>query len=227
MFEPGWYKQLEDQLHSEGFRDIARYLMKIHKAGVETAPSFNDTFQAFKECSWSNLNTVILGMDPYPGKLKTNEYVADGLAFSSRYSTTCPKSLSYIFNAVDEDINNKSGYYPKNYDLARWSEQGILLLNCALSFPLKEKAGAHIELWRPFIEVVLKAINERKDSVAFILMGNYAKAYRRLLTNETFAIYTCEHPSAANYHGGKWRHENVFSAVDGFHKFKNNIKIKW
>src|SRR6478609_7852053 len=150
MFPNGWYPVLRDHLQSESFRDIGRSLRGIYKSGKELTPRFPDTFRAFKECPFRNLHTIILGMDPYPGKVSNEQCVADGIAFSSRDSVTCPKSLNYILEAIDRDVYKGEGYkLTDSFDLKRWSNQGILLLNCALTLPLKEKAGAHIGLWHP------------------------------------------------------------------------------
>ena len=228
MFGEGWYNALGEYLQSPNFRtEIGSGLLTLSKKGVEITPKFTDTFRAFKECPWEKIHTVILGMDPYPGKIDKTTYVADGLAFSSRDSKTCPKSLQFIFNAVNKDIYDNAGYYPENFDLKRWANQGILLLNCALSLPIKEKSGTHIELWRLFITKVLSLINSEKKNIGFILMGQHAKIYSRLLNNSTFAVYSCNHPSSANYNGGKWNHEGVFKALDAYHRTINNIKIDW
>lgn len=227
MFPNGWYNQLQDHLHSESFRGIARETIRLQKQGVELTPKIKDTFRAFVECPYDRLHTIILGMDPYPGKVDKNNYVADGIAFSSRYSKTCPKSLNYLLEVIDRDIYDGKGYHlTQNFDLTRWANQGILLLNCALSLPIKEKSGFHIPLWHPFITYVLQTIS-RKDNIGVILMGGKAKEYQYLLKNPSWAIYTCEHPSAANYHGGNWRDEGVFKALVAYHKAINNIKINW
>lgn len=226
MFERGWYEQLRPFLYSDAFKKIGKELVYQSKQLKEITPAFENTFRAFKECRWDQVHTVILGQDPYPGKILNNNYVADGLAFSSRLSQKAPSSLSYIFHAVQEDIK-MNDYQVESYDLKRWASQGILLLNCALSLPL-DKSHNHIMLWQPFIAHVLKIINSRKDSVAFALMGSYAKKYKPLLTNDTFAVYECEHPSAANHRSDRdWHHDQIFYKIDGFQKFKNGIFIKW
>jgi uracil-DNA glycosylase len=229
MLGDGWYNQLSPFLNSEKFISIGKELSYQSKQLKEITPSFTNIFRAFKECSWERIHTVILGMDPYGGKIG-NEYIADGIAFSSRTSKTCPASLNHIIRAIEESILNGESYdlnkYP-NYDLTRWSNQGILLINCALSLPLKEKAGTHIPLWTPFITEVLSIINKHKDCIAIGLMGAHAKKYRSLLTNESFAIYESDHPASAVYRGGVWKHNNILSSIDGYHKFKNNIIIKW
>jgi uracil-DNA glycosylase len=191
-------------------------------------PKFSDTFRAFKECPWDKLHTVLLGQDPYPGKIDKTTYVADGLAFSSKNSKSCPKTLNYILESIDRDIYEGKGYeLAKTTDLTAWANQGILLLNTALSFPIGQKSGAHVDLWHPFISYVLKTINEKKSAIAVGLFGGYAKQYQRLLTNDSFGVYVAEHPCAASYRGGKWRDNNIFRSIDGYHKFINNIFIQW
>lgn len=199
------------------------------KQGKEMTPRFSETFRAFKECPWHKLHTVLLGQDPYSGKISKGVYVADGLAFSSRNSTKCPKSLEHIYRAVDRDIyKGTATHLTDTFDLTKWANQGILLLNTALSFPIGQKSAAHVNLWHPFITYVLKTINQRKDCIAFGLMGSYAKAYKNLLTNETFAIYDCEHPAAVEYRlGGRWDDEGIFRSIDAFQRTFNNIKINW
>jgi uracil-DNA glycosylase len=182
------------------------------------------------ECDWDSLHTVILGLDPYPGVIKhKSQFVADGLAFSSRHSDSCPKSLDLIFKAIETDLYD--GLWldvpVTNFDLTKWANQGILLLNSALTFPLGQKSGAHVELWKPFITYVLQEINARKDSVGVILMGKVAQSYRPLFTNSSFAVYQCNHPASAVYTGGKWNHDKCFLALDSFHKTINNIQIKF
>lgn len=228
MFEKGWYEQLSPFFNTETFKNIGKQLVREAKAGATITPKFNDTFRAFKECRWSSLHTVIVGLDPYPGKNPNNSLIADGLAFSARESMSCPKSLRYILEALDSGVLGGQGYnLTDGFDLTHWARQGILLLNSALTLPLGAKAGAHVELWRPFITHVLKHINEHKDSIGAVFFGSVARSYMPLLTNQTYFVASCEHPSAANYHGGKWAHEDVLTRLTAFHNAFNNIKIEW
>lgn len=156
---------------------------------------------------------------PYPGKIDEHIYVADGIAFSSRLSTRIPKSLDYIYKALGEGRDA--------LDLTHWANDGILLLNCALTFPIKGKSGAHIALWRPFITEVLRLINEKKEGIAFGLMGAPAKVYHSIITAPSHGVFSCEHPAAPSYHGGTWKHANIFSRIASYHRFMNNIEMKW
>lgn len=230
IFKNGWYPILEDHLHSHSFKELSYNIKSFIDSNIAFSPRTSDVFRAFQECPWDNLHTVILGLDPYPGIVKgKNQYVADGLAFSSRYSDVCPKSLDLIRKAIEVDVFDGLWLDApiNNFDLTHWANQGILLLNTALTYPIGQKSGAHFELWKPFITYVLQEINARKNSVGVILMGKMAQSYKSLFTNESFAIYTCSHPASAAYTGGKWDHSECFRALTGFHKSINNINIKF
>lgn len=163
----------------------------------------------------------------YNNKTKKGELVADGIAFSSKNSETCPKSLNYILEAIDQDIYNLEGFeLGKSYDLTKWANQGILLVNCGLTTTIG-KAGAHIQLWSPFINYLFNLLNLKKDNLGVILMGSHARKNKNLFTNETFKVFECEHPASAAYRGGKWNHNHVFKELTEFQKTKNNIEIKW
>lgn len=225
LFEPDWYRKLEPFLLSDMFQQIGRDLKACKK---EVSPRFEDTFRAFKECPWSKLNVVIMGLSPYPGKYQNGTYVADGLAFSSRDSIGCPKSLEMILTAIDKEVYGGEGYHlTKTFDLVRWARQGVLLLNCALSYPLGEKSDAHVNLWYRFISYVVQLINDEKDSISFLLLGSEAQKHSGRLTNATFQVLTAEHPSYAVRQHRTWNDGQAFSQIDGFQKFQNNNTINW
>ncbi len=228
FFGPGWARTLNDFLSTEDFNKIGGELKRLRGEGKEIAPNNMDLFRAFRECPRERLHTVILGSVPYSGVLDNGKYVADGLAFSAKYSIICPVQLCKILRAVDEEIYDGRGWgLESTYDLTNWANQGVLLLNCSLTVQVGDSMNAHVKLWRPFIEHVIKKINEEGDCIGFILMGEWAQAYRKYLTNESFAIYECEHPMEASYRGGKWNSRGVFAALQAYHKSFNNIRIFW
>ena len=89
LFPHGWYNLLEDTLVGKPFKNIGNELLRLSNEGVKITPTFNDTFRAFQECPLNKLNSIIIGMDPYPGRVG-GKYVADGIAFSSRDSINRP-----------------------------------------------------------------------------------------------------------------------------------------
>ena len=222
-----WEPLLGPFLYSEEFKKIGIALNKQHKAGIEVTPKFSDMFRAFRLCSPFKMHTIFIGQDSYYQKISNNFYVADGLAFSSRYSKSCPKSLQYIYQAIDREIyDGENTSLTDTFDLEKWAIQGILLTNCSLSTTIG-KAGAHMDLWRPFTEYLLKTINKRRDSLCVVLVGKDAQKYESLLTNPTYKILKCVHPAYAAYKKIEWDSNNIFKELVKFQRKQNNISIKW
>jgi uracil-DNA glycosylase len=226
LFEHDWYRKLEPFLKSPMFKDIGKVLTACDR---EITPRFEDTFRAFKECPWSKLSVVIMGLDPFPGKLPDGRYIADGLAFSARDSIGCPKSLDTILDAIDQEIYNGEGYHlTQTFDLGRWARQGVLLLNSALSYPLGTPSGTHTALWHPFIRFVLQTINDDKDGVSVLALGARATDLcSHVFNNKNFQILHREHPSYANRQLRRWKSDDCFKQIDAFQVFMNKNKIKW
>lgn len=229
MFHPSWYEALKVFLESPAMREIGLNLKHQADRGIRIAPRFPDTFRAFKESRFNNLHAVILGQDPYPGIIDSKVTVADGIAFSSKYSKSPPKSLMKIYEAIDRDIYNGEGYHlTDTSDLTHWAHQGVLMLNCSLTLPLAMGKSNHMYLWEPFISHVINTIVSEKDGISWILMGRDAKGYQAYLTNPSHQILSCEHPSACNHRPDKqWRDENVFRNLQAFQKHIYNIQISW
>ncbi|OYY08596.1 MAG: uracil-DNA glycosylase, partial [Polynucleobacter sp. 35-46-11] len=113
-----------------------------------------------------------LGQDPYhsPG-------LAQGLAFSipgniPRNSRQFPSSLRNISKAL---VLEGFGALP-NGDLHGWAEQGVLLLNTALSVKLGE-AGSHTNLgWKSLIDRLIGNLAPQKPNLIWMLWGGHAQS---------------------------------------------------
>lgn len=228
FFGKGWTETLIEFLDSPEFTAIGNYLKKEKANGKIISPALKDIFRAFKECTWSKVHTVILSTEPYVSKVDDKNFTADGLAFSARLANNTPPELQKFHQAIDEELFDGDGYnLGVSNDLTWLANQGVLLLNTSLTSVIGQPPGYHNGIWNRFIEVVLSEINEHKDAIAFILMGDYPKTFKRLLGNPTFAVYDCEHPIEARYRSSKWASNGVFKSVDSWHKAFNNIKINW
>ena len=96
-------------------------------------PSPDDVFRVF-ETRPENIKVVILGQDPY-----YNTGQANGLAFSVNDSIPAPRSLKNIFKELESDL----GVVRTNPNLTDWHEQGVFLLNTALTVPEKEPNSSY------------------------------------------------------------------------------------
>lgn len=202
LIEPKWLKVLTPFIESKEFDNIIDFL-KIEKQNGKTVLPYDiDCFNAFKYCPYDKLKIIVLSMDPYPN-LIFNKPEAQGLAFSYRPIAEndyhIPKSLQKILKEVEEDVykcNFDDMMLLENPNLERWAEQGILLLNTALTVNHKSP-GSHIALWKPFTNYVVEYLNKYNPGLIWMLWGNDAKKYKEKLNNNHH-ILEAGHPSPLN-----------------------------
>tara|TARA_R110001606_G_scaffold49877_3_gene125480 strand:- start:1060 stop:1743 length:684 start_codon:yes stop_codon:yes gene_type:complete len=208
-----WDDILLPFINSKAYDDVVTSLVSLVEGGQRFTPQFKDIFNAFKECDYDNLKVVIVGQDPYP-----QLDVADGIAFSCSRKGKTEKSLQYIFKAL---YGEYEGY---NNDLRRWANQGVLLINTALTVEVN-KIGSHYWNWKPFTEYLFTEINKNNKDIVFILMGKKAESWQLLLPNQI--ILKCSHPASAAYRGGVWDSNDVFSKANNELKKQGKTLISW
>ena len=165
-FESSDWKKLEQNLQS--VLDLDAHLVR---------PEPENFFKALKLTPVSAVKVVILGQDPYhsPG-------LAQGLAFSipasiPTNSREFPSSLRNISKALALE---GFGCLP-NGDLHDWANQGVLLLNTALSVKLGE-AGSHTNLgWKSLIDTLISALAIHKPHLVWMLWGGHAQSKLSLI----------------------------------------------
>eukprot|EP00435_Cladocopium_sp_Y103_P040473 s169_g11.t1 len=66
---------------------------------------------------------------------------------------------------------------PEHGYLLSWAQQGVLLLNATLTVREGHKeANSHASCgWQRFTDEVIKALNEKREGVVFLLWGNFAQ----------------------------------------------------
>lgn len=197
----------------------------IYKQALErfSTPQKDDVFNAFKLTEFEDVKVLILGQDPYP-----NPEHAHGLAFSSR-AEKCPASLKNIFKVINKNYD-KDFVFDK-WELTSWAEQGVFLLNTALTFYDEKHQNKILKLWKPFIDVVLEKLAQRKKPLVVMLWGN--KAIERALpifeNRENVLILTASHPSplGANKGDNAFMNCNHFKNCNEFLKGNNLNEIDW
>lgn len=137
----------------------------------------------------NNVKVVILGQDPYP-----TPGDADGLAFScNRPRGKLPGTLRNILQELNRDLHLSD---PPTGDLSKWADQGVLLLNTALTVG-PYQPGSHVKLWEPFADEVISELYTRPE-IVWILWGNIARrAVRHALGRDLLdrKVITSPHPS--------------------------------
>lgn len=201
-----WNEMFKYFIRSSEYAEILKSLIQDVEGGHRFTPKVNDSFNAFIKCPLDQLKVVIIGQDPYP-----QLGVADGLAFSCSNTHIAQPSLRYMLNAINETVDVPDGYTTNadNYDLSRWAEQGVLLLNTALTTRLN-KPGSHRDLWKPFMVTVLDFIFWNKPGIIYILLGKEAESWESIIGDSNY-ILKASHPASAAYAKAQtWDSNNVF-----------------
>ena len=219
--ESGWEHVLAPYINGLSFDYIMNTLVKSVSEGRRFTPKFKDTFNAFIECPYDDVKVVIVGQDPYP-QLGS----ADGLAFSCSKKGKAEKSLQYILKQTIGDYTDTGRvmYTPEECDLRRWSNQGVLLINTALTVEVN-KIGSHYGIWKSFTEYLFDILNKYNKNVIFILMGRKAEEWAPLIPNNK--IFKVAHPASAAYRGGEWDCKDVFNKVNLELEKQDKTCIEW
>jgi len=159
----------------------------------DISPIECDVFNFAKFKKLSEINVVILNENPYDSNYNNN-----GLCFSS-LSKKIPNPVKNLYSSLEKYKLIKSADDIKTANLISWAQQGVLMLNCALTIS-KNNSVSHMELWKPITDNIIKklgAINDRP--VIFLLWGNYACSMKNLITSDTAIVLENCHPDNDNF----------------------------
>ncbi len=186
QIEESWKELLSEQFKADYFKKLKEFLVQEKKKYI-VYPSGNKIFAAFEHTPFENLKVVILGQDPYHGAGQ-----AHGLCFSVPDGIPKPPSLQNIF----KEINNDMGLpIPASGNLEKWAKQGVLLLNATLTVRANQAGSHQGQGWETFTDEVIRTISKNKESVVFLLWGNYAQAKEILIDITKHHVLKAPHPS--------------------------------
>lgn len=215
----GWADKLKTFILSAEFGVILQTLYNDVQAGRRFTPILKHLFRAFEECPYDKLKVVVVGQDPYP---QIN--VADGIAFSCSEGKV-PPSLRFIFGDIERTI------YPEGHtldpDLTRWANQGVLMLNTALTCELN-KIGSHVELWKPFMRYLFDTLNSYNTGIIYLFLGEKAKEWHTMINGKNNYKMFASHPASAAYRKDKsWSSAGAFRQINVILKKNNGDEIIW
>jgi uracil-DNA glycosylase len=195
QIDDSWYEVLKDEFEKPYFKEIVSFLKTEKAAGKIIYPPGAQIFNAFNTTSFDNVKVVILGQDPYHGAGQ-----AHGLSFSVCAGVKPPPSLVNIFKELKADIGLDM---PSNFgDLTHWAEQGVLLLNGALTVRAGEPFSHAKFGWAQFTNAVIEKISCEKENVIFMLWGKFALDKKSLIDEGKHFILQAPHPSPLSAHKG-------------------------
>jgi len=182
-------------------------------------PKKDDIFNVFWKCPIDNIRVVIIGQDPYHNNINQ----ANGIAFSVS-DTYFPPSLKNIFKELKNcypDIDRKNG------NLEDWVEQGVFLLNTALTVN-KSMPASHMYIWEKFTDHIIDII-QNKGNIIFCIWGKFAESKVHLIKNTSNIILRSSHPSpfSALKTDIPFIGSQVFLKIDYYLEKLGYSKIKW
>jgi uracil-DNA glycosylase len=190
IVEAGWAKALEPVAGQVAA--MGEFLRAEIAAGRTYLPAGEHVLRAFKQ-PFHQVRVLIVGQDPYP-----TPGHAVGLSFSVAPDVRpIPKSLVNIYKEYCDDLGHP---LPSNGDLTPWAEQGVLLLNRALTVQPGKSNSHQGKGWEEVTEQAIKALAARSEPMVAILWGRNARNLRPLLGD--VPCIESAHPSPLSAHNG-------------------------
>ena len=215
--EDSWKIRLQEEFEKEYFKDLIGFVKDQYKQFTVYPPG-KYIFNAFNRCPFQNLKVVIIGQDPYHGPGQ-----AHGLCFSIQEGTAFPPSLLNIFKEIKNDLGIE---IPKNGNLERWADQGVLLLNATLTVKAHQAGSHQNKGWEQFTDAVIHKIASEKKNIAFLLWGAYAQKKASFVDREKHLVLESVHPSPLSASRGFFGNHQ-FSKINAYLEENGNTAITW
>lgn len=217
IFKNDWQSLLDGEFDQDYYQRLRQFLITEYRTKT-IYPDMLDIFNALHYTAYQDIKVVIIGQDPYHGPNQ-----AHGLSFSVKPGIAPPPSLLNIFKELQSDLNC---FIPNNGYLKKWADQGVLLLNTALTVVGGQANSHRNKGWETFTDKVITLLNERQDPIVFILWGNNALSKSGLITNPIHHIIKSPHPSPLSAFRGFFGSRS-FSRSNSFLQSIGKTPIDW
>ena len=212
-----WNERLAPLFSDNRYLKIRQFLIEEYKTHT-VYPTMYDIYNCFKFTPFHKVKVVLLGQDPYH-----NEGQAHGLCFSVQDGIKNPPSLENIFKELQSDIGCPK---PNNGNLTKWANEGVLLLNTALTVRAHQ-ANSHAKCgWAWFTDSVIQLVSEQTEHTVFILWGGNARSKKPLIDRSKHFILECAHPSPLSAYAGFFGC-NHFSKTNEYLQSHGKTPIDW
>lgn len=204
---------------SKAIVDVNAEIAKVRPADPLSVltPKPELIFEAVRKCPVENVRVVLIGQDPY---IKPGE--AQGMSFSVPKDFNIPPSLKNIYKCLHHSGLIKN--IPTTGDLTAWANQGILLLNCALTTQLR-KSNAHADFWAPYTNAVIRALSDITRPLIFILFGGFAQDKKEFIDCRRHLIFEWGHPSNLNRVNGEENNPKNFKYCTAFKQTNEQLAL--
>lgn len=212
-----WNELINEEKKKPYFQELRSFVI-TEREKYNVFPRKEDLLNAFTLTPFKSVKVVILGQDPYHEKFQ-----AMGLAFSVRDGIKAPSSL---INIRTEIVNEGLLTTPWSNDLTRWAEQGVFLLNTALTVREGEPGSHFGHGWEIFTDRCIKELSYDDEFKVFVLWGNKAKEKLPLLDSNKHLVLTSAHPSGLSASRGFFGNGH-FKKINNALSFHGKKEIIW
>jgi uracil-DNA glycosylase len=205
LTENGIHKDYLEFFTVDRVSEIENFIRRMEIQKVKFVPKRENIFRAFSD-SISSRKVCLLGKDPY---FQPN--VATGLSFEVKknswmdpeVNTSLKNMLKLIYKTymgTIKDINeirneiesNKFVILQPDKIFGNWKEQGVLLINSALT-TIENEAGRHHKFWNTFTEDLIEYLSTKNSEIIFLLWGKDAQIFEKNIKNDK--IIKHNHPA--------------------------------
>lgn len=178
-----WYPAVREVVETSYFKDFLRKLYD-HRGNIY--PDFEHIFRVYEEMDPDDVKVVILGMDPY----------TNGQAIGRSFATK--GEMNHSLKLILKEMGIEP---PVDTSLQGWVDQGVLLINVALSVRKPadaddRTAGIHIKYWKDFTQAVYRYLASLDQPITFIHLGAFAKKYSKYITKAKHSVREAPHPAS-------------------------------
>lgn len=216
--EPSWLEVLRPEFDKIYMKNLRAFLVEEARSGQRVFPPMPEIFNAFWLTPFDKVKVVILGQDPYHGPGQ-----AHGLCFSVRRGQRVPPSLVNIYQELKSDLGISA---PNHGELTSWAEQGVLMLNTALTVRARQANSHKDQGWEIFTDKVIEELNASDQEIAFVLWGSKAGKKSSMINRQKHLIVSSSHPSPYSADRGFFG-SKPFSRINQWLESKGRAPIDW
>jgi uracil-DNA glycosylase len=145
------------------------------------------------------------------------------LAFSVPAGVKTPPTLRNILKELASDV----GVERSTTDLTDWAQQGVLLLNTALTVRQHTpRSYLDLGIWDPVVKALVAAVARSETPTAFILWGKDAEEFEPLIAGTQHLIHKSAHPSPLAAYRGFWG-SKPFTKVNAWLTAQGREPVVW
>ncbi len=216
---PSWGNLLQAEFKAGYMNELSSFLTSDERTH-RVFPPMEQIFECFNRTPVNKVKVVVLGQDPYHGFGQ-----AHGLSFSVKGDQKIPPSLKNIIKELHLEF---ADFRALNGDLSCWADQGVLLMNSALTVRKSDPGSHQNRGWERFTDAAIQQLSEVRENAVFLLWGKFAQSKVHLIDQSKHLLLMAPHPSPFSAHRGffgcgHFAKTNEFLIENGYEPIDWNI----